>query len=92
MTEHLTKRNGHWQFICRLPNAFRHVDKRDVVKLSTKIEVSKDRRHRGAIGQSALAVAGTGSETGRTPLGSASDIDVAAVVNVFRQQRLAIKL
>jgi integrase len=44
MTKHLTRRNGHWQFIRRVPNEFRHLDKRDVVKHSTKIRVSKDPR------------------------------------------------
>lgn len=44
MTEHLTKRNGIWQFARRVPIEFSHLDKRGVVKHSTKIKVSKDRR------------------------------------------------
>jgi len=44
MTEYLTKRNGHWHFARRVPIEFSHLDKRGVVKYSTKIKVAKDRR------------------------------------------------
>lgn len=44
MTDHLTKRNGVWQFARRVPTEFCHLDKRGVVKHSTKVKVSKDRR------------------------------------------------
>lgn len=44
MTEHLTKRNGVWHFARRVPTEFSHLDKRGVVKHSTKVKVSKDRR------------------------------------------------
>jgi hypothetical protein len=42
MTEFLTKRNGHWQFVRRIPKEFAHLDKRRDVKLSTKVSVASD--------------------------------------------------
>jgi hypothetical protein len=44
MTDHLTKRNGVWQFARRVPIEFSHLDTRGVVKHSTKVKVSKDIR------------------------------------------------
>jgi integrase len=44
MTNHLTKRSGVWHFVRRVPIEFCHLDKRGVVRHSTKIKVSKDRR------------------------------------------------
>lgn len=44
MTDHLTKRNGIWHFARRVPIEFCHLDKRGVVRHSTKIRVSGDRR------------------------------------------------
>lgn len=44
MTEHLTKRGGFWHFARRVPIDFCHLDKRGVVRHSTKIKVSKDPR------------------------------------------------
>lgn len=44
MTEHLTKRNDVWHFVRRVPIEFSHLDKRGVVRYSTKIKVAKDRR------------------------------------------------
>ncbi len=44
MTEYLTKRNGHWQFVRRVPKEFAHLDERGIVKLSTGIEIADDNR------------------------------------------------
>lgn len=43
MPERLTKRNGVWHFVRRVPPEFADVDPRGIVKLSTKIRVDKDR-------------------------------------------------
>jgi hypothetical protein len=42
--DYLTKRNGFWQFVRRVPLEFAHLDQRGVVKHSTRVEVLKDRR------------------------------------------------
>jgi hypothetical protein len=44
LTDYLTKRNGYWAFVRRVPIEFAHLDTRGVVKHSTKIAVAKDRR------------------------------------------------
>jgi integrase len=43
VTERLTKRNGVWHFARRVPAEYAGVDRRGVVKLSTKIKVASDR-------------------------------------------------
>jgi integrase len=43
MTERLTKRNGVWHFVRRVPPAYAEVDPRGIVKLSTKVKVAADR-------------------------------------------------
>ncbi|QDW39035.1 tyrosine-type recombinase/integrase [Bradyrhizobium sp. KBS0727] len=43
MTERLTKRNGVWHFVRRVPEPYAAVDPRGIVKLSTKIKVADDR-------------------------------------------------
>lgn len=43
MPERLTKRNGCWQFVRRVPPEFAEVDPRGIVKLSTKIRITDDR-------------------------------------------------
>jgi hypothetical protein len=43
MTERLTKRNGVWHFVRRVPDAYAAVDPRGIVKLSTKVKVADDR-------------------------------------------------
>jgi hypothetical protein len=47
MGEHLTKRNGTWHFVRRVPEEFASYDKRGIVKLSTKVRIARD-RHGGA--------------------------------------------
>jgi hypothetical protein len=42
--EYLTQRNGYWQFARRVPKEFAALDKRGVIKHSTKVPVAKDRR------------------------------------------------
>jgi hypothetical protein len=44
MADYLTERNGRWQFIRRVPQEYAALDPRGVIKLSTKVPVSKDRR------------------------------------------------
>lgn len=44
MPEFLTKRNGRWHFVRRVPAEFAALDKRDIVKESTGVKVSQDRR------------------------------------------------
>lgn len=43
MTERLTRRNGLWYFVRRVPAEFAAVDPRGIVKLSTKVKVAADR-------------------------------------------------
>lgn len=43
MAERLTKRNGVWHFVRRVPAEFSALDPRGIVKLSTKIKVASDR-------------------------------------------------
>jgi len=42
--DYLTRRNGFWQFVRRVPLEFAALDPRGVIKHSTKVEVLKDRR------------------------------------------------
>jgi len=44
MPEYLTKREGHWQFVRRVPLEFASLDKRGTVRHSTKVAVATDRR------------------------------------------------
>jgi hypothetical protein len=44
MPEYLTQRNGYWQFVRRVPLEFATLDKRGIIKHSTKVEICKDRR------------------------------------------------
>jgi hypothetical protein len=44
MPEYLTQRNGHWQFVRRVPLEFSKLDKRVIIKHSTGVSVAKDRR------------------------------------------------
>lgn len=44
MPEYLTKRNGRWQFVRRVPLEFAALDTRGIVKHSTKVAVATDKR------------------------------------------------
>jgi hypothetical protein len=44
MPDYLTNRKGYWQFTRRVPLAYAALDKRGIIKHSTKVPVSKDRR------------------------------------------------
>lgn len=44
LTEYMTRRNGTWQFVRRVPEEFAAFDKRGIVKLSTKVRVARDRQ------------------------------------------------
>lgn len=44
LPEYLTKRNGHWQFVRRVPLEFASLDTRGIVKHSTKVAVATDKR------------------------------------------------
>lgn len=52
MSDYLTKRNGKWHFVRRVPIEFSSFDKRGIVKLSTKVRISADK-----LGQRASVVA-----------------------------------
>jgi integrase len=43
MPARLTKRNGTWHFVRKVPKEFAHLDRRGVVRLSTEIRVADDR-------------------------------------------------
>jgi integrase len=43
MPDFLTRRNGSWHFARRVPTEFAHLDRRGVVKHSTKIRIASDR-------------------------------------------------
>ncbi len=43
MPERLTKRNGVWHFVRRVPDCYAAFDARGIVKLSTKVKVADDR-------------------------------------------------
>jgi hypothetical protein len=44
MPDYLTRRNGFWQFVRRVPLEFAALDKSGIIKLSTRVEIRKDRR------------------------------------------------
>src|SRR5260221_13354908 len=44
MPDYLTKRNGFWHFVRRVPLDFAKFDPRDIINHSTKVAVSADRR------------------------------------------------
>jgi len=43
MPDFLTRRNGTWHFARRVPTEFAHLDRRGVVRHSTKIRIASDR-------------------------------------------------
>jgi hypothetical protein len=44
MPEYLTKREGYWHFTRRVPLDFAKLDPRGIIRHSTKVKVSEDRR------------------------------------------------
>jgi integrase len=44
MPDYLTQRNGHWQFVRRVPSEYSTLDQRGIIKHSTKVPVAGDRR------------------------------------------------
>jgi integrase len=48
MPDYLTRRSGTWHFIRRVPTEFAQLDKRRIVKHSTKVRVAQDRTGRRA--------------------------------------------
>jgi integrase len=48
MTDFLTRRNGTWHFVRRVPTEFSAVDRRGIVRHSTKIKIADDRLGRRA--------------------------------------------
>ncbi len=48
MPDFLTRRNGTWHFVRRVPIEFADVDRRGVVRHSTKIKIRNDRAGRRA--------------------------------------------
>lgn len=48
MSEYLTKRNGVWHFVRRVPAEFAAHDPRGIIKLSTRVKISADRHGRKA--------------------------------------------
>jgi hypothetical protein len=48
MPDFLTRRNGTWHFVRRVPIEFAHYDARGVVKHSTRIKIANDRSGRRA--------------------------------------------
>ncbi len=48
MPDFLTRRNHTWHFIRRVPAEFAHLDKRGVVRHSTRIKIAHDRAGRRA--------------------------------------------
>jgi len=49
MPDFLTRRNGTWHFVRRVPSEFSEFDKRGIVRHSTKVRVSSDRTGRRAV-------------------------------------------
>jgi integrase len=49
MPDFLTRRNGTWHFVRRVPAEFSEFDKRGIVRHSTKVRVSTDRTGRTAV-------------------------------------------
>jgi hypothetical protein len=48
MPDFLTRRRGTWHFVRRVPAEFTSIDRRRVVKHSTKVRVADDRNGRQA--------------------------------------------
>ena len=48
MPDFLTRRNNTWHFVRRVPNEFAQLDKRGVVKHSTRLKIAHDRSGRRA--------------------------------------------
>src|SRR5258708_23179433 len=48
MPDFPTRRNNTWHFVRRVPTEFAHLDKRGVVKHSTRIKIADDRAGRPA--------------------------------------------
>jgi hypothetical protein len=48
MPDFLTRRCGTWHFVRRVPAEFAHLDKRSVIKHSTKVRIAQDRTGRRA--------------------------------------------
>jgi hypothetical protein len=48
MSDFLTRRNGTWHFVRRVPSEFSRVDRRGVVRHSTRIKITADRAGRRA--------------------------------------------
>lgn len=46
--QYLTKRDGYWNYVRRVPEPYAHLDRRGIVKQSTRIKVSDDPRGRRA--------------------------------------------
>jgi hypothetical protein len=51
MPDFLTRRNGTWHFVRRVPVEFAALDPRGIVKHSTRVRVSSDRMGRKAQAQ-----------------------------------------
>lgn len=49
MPDFLTRRNGTWHFVRRVPAEFSAFDKRGIVRHSTKVRISSDRTGRRAL-------------------------------------------
>jgi len=49
MPDFLTRRNGTWHFVRRVPAEFSEFDKRGIIRHSTKVRVSSDRTGRRAV-------------------------------------------
>jgi hypothetical protein len=43
MPERLTKRNGVWHYVRRIPPGYAEFDRRGIVELSTKVRAADDR-------------------------------------------------
>jgi integrase len=48
MPDFLTRRDGSWHFVRRVPAEFAHFDRRGIIKHSTKVRISQDRTGRRA--------------------------------------------
>lgn len=49
MPDFLTRRNGTWRFVRRVPTEFAALDRRGVIKHSTRIKIASDRAGRRAV-------------------------------------------
>jgi hypothetical protein len=48
MPDFLTRRNGTWHFVRRVPIEFAELDRRRVIKHSTRVKIASDRAGRRA--------------------------------------------